>query len=144
MRKLLHIFGAALLLAGCSSTGAGQGDTDSQYRSLELAAAGNLQCAWENQARCSHMIENRSLMARFFAPETLGGLNEPEKQRGRRITTKFVVEAAAAINQCRRVTAKSVTIVKDVRISEKGYRVEGTAPLNASSSCFLTPDPENP
>ena len=99
-------------------------------------------CAFENQERCAHVIENRNLMTRFFAPETLGGMNESEKFRGRRITTKFVVEAAASIRQCRPVVADSVVILRDMQINGSTFLMKATAPANETSACFITPDPE--
>lgn len=138
-----HILPVLLVLAACSNTNS-QSSGDTSYEALELAASNNLQCAWENQQRCSHVIENRALFARFFAPPTLGNMEEAEKNNGRRVTTRFIVEATAGINQCQKVGSNSIPLVKDVRIAGKGYRVEGTAPLSQASRCFLTPDPESP
>jgi len=145
IKRVFHILPLALVVAACvSSKEIGPYAPTAEDRNLELAAIGKLQCAWENQTRCAHMIENRTLFGRIFSPETVGGLKETEKLQGRRATTKFIVEATAAINQCRPVAGKSVIIVKDVRLAKKGYRVEGTSPLSDTSSCFLAPDPENP
>lgn len=108
----------------------------------EQLAIQNIMCVFENQDRCSHVIENRGLMTRFFAPETQGGMEEEDKNRGRRITTKFIVEAAATIKQCRRVTEESLVVLRDIKIAGGTYLLKATKPADTSSACFLTPAPE--
>lgn len=143
MRHALPLMSAVILLSACSTAGTDRTSPEAQYRALELAAVGNLQCAWENQTRCSHIIENRSTFARFFAPETLGGITEQRKSDARRVATRFIVEASAGISQCRRVDTPSIPLVRDVQIAGKAYRVEGTSPVTTTSSCFLIADQEN-
>ena len=142
MKKLLVVFACAVA-AACTSGSGSSSVSSSDSQSLQRQAAANVMCAIENQARCDHLIENRVLFGRFFTPEFLGGMDEDEKKRGRRITTKFVVEALADIKQCRRVTDNSVTIVDGMEIDGKSYTVKGTSPLKMQmSQCFITPQPE--
>lgn len=145
IRKASIIVVLAFGLAACvKSTEMGPNAPTAEFAALEVSAVSKLQCAWENQARCQHMVENRAIFGRIFSPEGFGNLDANKKIKGRRVTTKFIVEATAGINQCRQVQQESIPLVKDVRIQDRGYRVEGTAPLSNSSSCFLIPDPENP
>ena len=130
------------MAVACTSRDVGPYAPTAEDKQNEALAAQNAMCAFENQARCSHVIENRILMSRFFAPETLGGMDESEKFRGRRVTTKFIVEAAAAIKQCRRVTEESLIVLKDVDINGAKWQMKATKPVNETSSCFITPEPE--
>ena len=139
---------SAFLVTACSSTDVGPNAPTAEDRQNEQIAAQNAMCAFEphpqgKQSPCAHLIENRLLLGRFFAPETLGGFDEAEKLRGRRITTKFIVNAAAGIKQCRKVSAESITVIRDVKIAGGTYLLKGTAPLSeVNSSCFLTPETE--
>ncbi len=132
-----------LVAVACTSRDVGPHALTAEEKAAEARAVQNAGCGIENQARCDHLIENRILFGRFFAPETLGGMDESEKLRGRRITTKFVVEAAAAIRQCNRVVDDSITIIKGMEINGGKFLVKGTSPLvQQSSTCFITPQPE--
>ncbi|MEM7067364.1 MAG: hypothetical protein AAF478_00660 [Pseudomonadota bacterium] len=133
---------ATAIMAACSSTDIGPYAPTSEEKRLETAATTKAMCRIENQERCAHVIENRLLMSRFFAPETLGGMDESEKFRGRSITTKFVVEAVAAINQCQRVTEDSVILLRDMKIDKGTYFLKATKPVSVNSACFITPEPE--
>lgn len=140
----------ALLLTACSSGSVTQTSEEQQFAAREQRALQNLMCAFEphpegKQSPCAHLIENRVLLSRFFAPATLGGFNEAEKNRGRRITTNFIVNAAANINQCNRVSPENtINIIRDVKIAGGTYAVMGTSPLTEeTSSCFITPDKES-
>ncbi|MEM9331358.1 MAG: hypothetical protein AAGA53_08520 [Pseudomonadota bacterium] len=130
------------VLVACTSRDVGPYAPTSDDKRNEALAVKNAMCTFENQERCAHVIENRTLMSKFFLPETLGGIDETEKFRGRRITTKFVVEAAAAIAQCVPVTQESIVILRDVKIAGGTYQMRATKPVNQSSACFITPDPE--
>lgn len=130
------------LAVACTSRDVGPYAPTAEDKQNEVLATKNAMCAIENQARCAHVIENRILMSRFFAPETLGGLDESEKFRGRRVTTKFIVEAAAGIRQCRPVTSESIVILKDVNINGGKWQFRATKPVNETASCFLAPEPE--
>ena len=139
-RRIVHILPIGVIMAACVQTSdVGPEARTPEFKALELAAVGKLQCAWENQERCNHMIDKRTLFPRFFAAEGLGGLTEDAKANGRRVTTKFIVEATGSINQCRPVNDKSIVLLKNVQIAKKLYQVEGTSPLDANSSCFLAP-----
>ena len=142
MRRLIVPGLLCGLAVACTSRDVGPYAPTAEDKQNEALAAQNAMCAFENQARCTHVIENRILMARFFAPETLGGMNESEKFRGRRVTTKFIVEAAASVKQCRRVTQESVILLKNVDINGGKWLMKATKPVNESAACFLTPDPE--
>ena len=132
----------AVIAIACTSREMGPYAPTAEDKQNEVLAVKNAMCAFENQERCAHVIENRNLMTRFFAPETLGGMNESEKFRGRRITTKFIVEAAASIRQCRPVVANSIIILRDVKINGGTFLMKATTPANETSACFITPDPE--
>ncbi|MEM7290291.1 MAG: hypothetical protein AAF412_08000 [Pseudomonadota bacterium] len=143
MRKLLFLFIPSLIIVACTSRDVGPYVLSAEDKSLEQKAAANAMCAIQNQARCDHLIENRTLFGRFFAPQTLGGMDESEKFRGRSVTTKVVVEALSAINQCTRVTGNSVTIIKGMQIDGKKFDVQGSSPLvEGQSACFIEPSPE--
>lgn len=143
MKKFFAVGCVALVSAACSSTDVGPYAPTAEEKATERVAAQKAMCAIDNQARCDHLIENRLLFGRFFAPETLGGMEEPEKLRGRKITTKFVSEAVAGIQQCTRVTEPSIPIVKGMIIDGGKYSVMGTSPLlEGSSTCFITPQTE--
>ncbi|MDJ0614371.1 MAG: hypothetical protein QNJ29_11920 [Rhizobiaceae bacterium] len=143
MRKLVAFVCIAVFAVACTSRDVGPYAPTTEEKSLEQIAATKSMCVIQNQARCDHLIENRSLFSRFFAPATLGGLDESEKFRGRRITTKFVVEALAATNQCVPPSGPSVTIVKGMEIDKRRFDVKGTSPLlEQQSSCFITPSSE--
>ena len=143
MRNLTLIGICAVLVTACPSRDVGPNAPTAQDKTNETVAAQKSMCTIENQTRCDHLIENRNLFGRFFAPQTLGGMDENEKQRGRRITTKFVVEAVAAINQCKRVELTSIPIVKGMIIAKQKFNVMGTSPLvKGESTCFITPQTE--
>lgn len=150
MRKFLIPVLFATFLAACVSSDVGPNAETADLKAKEELAVKNLMCAFEphpegKQSPCAHLIENRVLFGRIFAPPTLGGLDESEKIRGRRITTKFIVEAASKIKQCRRVPLENtINIIRDVKIAGGTYLLKGTAPLSEeNSSCFLTPDQES-
>lgn len=143
MRNTLTLISATLILVACTSRDVGPYAPTAEDRSQEAVAASKAMCVIDNQARCNHLIENRILFGRFFAPETLGGLDESKKFRGRRITTQFVVEALAATNQCVPPQEPSVNIVRGMEIDGKRFDVKGTSPLiEQQSSCFITPSLE--
>ncbi len=148
MKKPLLSLSIATVLVACSPT-AGPRFEAQQLKANEQLAAQNIMCAFEphpegKQSPCAHLIENRILFGRIFSPETLGGLPEGDKIRGRRVTTKFIVEAAASIKQCRKVPLESsITIIRDVQFAGQTYLLKGTPPLlEENSSCFLTPETE--
>ncbi len=142
MRKLIALGMLSVLVVACTSRDVGPYAPSAQDKQNEVLAAQNAMCVFENQARCAHVIENRVLMSRFYAPETLGGMDESEKFRGRSVTTKFIVEAAAAIKQCRRVSEESLILLKDVDINGGKWQMRATKPVNENAACFITPDPE--
>ena len=143
MKLIFLVSVLAMITVACTSRDVGPYARTDAERQKEFQAAQNAECVFENQARCDHLIENRGLFGRFFAPETQGGMDENEKFRGRRITTNFVVEAVASIKQCNRVSAESVTIINGMEINGAKYLVRGTSPLaQQSSSCFITPQRE--
>ena len=130
----------ALVVAACTSRDVGPYAPTEAEKQTELKATQNIMCAFENQARCAHLIENRLLLSRFYLYETLGGLNESEKYRGRSVTNKFVAEAAANIRQCRRVSGDTVSIIKGLELAGSTYEVRGSSPLSEEdSACFLAP-----
>jgi len=143
--KSFAMLAGGLFLVACSSTNLGPNAPTQQELALEQKAVQNLMCAFEphpegKQSPCAHLIENRQLLNRFFAPAGIGNLNEAEKIRGRRITTRFIVNAAGSINQCRKITSENtVNIIRDIEIADGTYLVKGTSPLSEeNSSCFLT------
>ncbi len=144
MRKQAVVLIVAGITAACSSSDIGPNAPTETDRQNEVLATQKAMCRIENQARCIHVIENRTLMARFFTAETQGGMEEEEKIKGRRLTTRFVVEAAAAIKQCQPVTQESVILLRDIKIAGGTYLMKATKPVNESSACFITPDPEAP
>ncbi|MEL7430272.1 MAG: hypothetical protein AAFN43_09755 [Pseudomonadota bacterium] len=134
----------AFAMVACTSHDYGPYALTNEDKALQRVAAGKAMCVIDNQARCDHLIENRILFGRFFAPETLGGMPEDEKIRGRRVTTKFVVEALAGINQCNRVGGQSINIIKGMEIDGRRFDVKGTSPLvETQSACFIEPATEN-
>jgi len=138
MKKLAVPVLLGLAISACTSTDVGVNAPTAEDKAIHAQALNKLMCRVENQARCAHVIENRILFGRFFAPKTLGGLEEDEKRRGRRITTKFIAEAVANINQCQPVTAESVVLVKDLKLAGGTYEFKGTSPLDQqTSACFL-------
>ena len=139
MRKLFLIASAAILLA-CTSRDVGPYAPTAQDKTNEQLAVQNALCGFENQNRCNHVIENRLLLSRFFAPATLGGLDEAEKFRGRRVTTRFVVEAAAGIQQCRKVFDDSVILLKDMDIAGSKWQMKATKPVGPTATCFISPE----
>jgi len=142
VKKAVLISVLALSAVACSSQG---GSIQDETSDLARQAASNVMCAIENQARCGHVIENRTLMSRFFQPLSFGGMNESEKLRGKRVTTNFVIEAAANIKQCRRISKPGIPILKNMEIAGGYYQLHGTSPLDpVSSTCFLTPQAEDP
>lgn len=150
MKKVLSQLLLATLLVACVSTEVGRNAPTAEFKAKEQLAVQNQMCAFDphpegKQSPCAHLIENRLLFGRIFAPETLGGLDEAEKIRGRRITTNFIVEAASKIKQCRKVPLENtINIIRDVQIAGGTYLLKGTAPLSEeTSSCFLTPDLES-
>lgn len=142
MRTLIAFGVLSVLAVACTSRDVGPYAPTAQDKQNEVLAAQNAMCVFENQARCSHVIENRILMSRFFAPETLGGMDESEKFRGRQVTTKFIVEAAAGIKQCRKVTEDSIVLLKGVDINGGKWQMKATKPVNENSACFITPELE--
>ena len=144
MRHNLALLSLCVLVVACTSSNVGPNAATEEQKNQEKVAASRTMCVIENQARCNHLIENRVLFSRFFVPAVLGGLDENEKIRGRRITTKFVVEALANNNQCVAPSEPSVTIVKGMQIDGRLFDVKGTSPLQEQqSSCFITPSSED-
>ena len=140
-RRRKGIAGAGLMvLASCVSTDIGPNAYTKEDLQTQRIAGQNAGCAIENQERCKHVIENRILMARFFAPKTLGGLREDEKIKGRRVTTRFVAEAAAAISACRRVTQEALPLIRDMDLDGSKFTLKATAPITETSTCFLEPE----
>ena len=149
MRKLWSPIVFAMTLVACSSTDIGPNRPDAQYKANEQLAIQNVMCAFEphpqgKQSPCAHMIENRLLLGKFFQPLLPRGVTEAERNKARRLTTKFVVEAAARIKQCRKVPLENtINIIRDVKIAGGTYLLRGTSPLSEeNSSCFLTPEQE--
>jgi len=139
VRQALALIIFACVLVACNSRDVGPFAPDAQEKSLQQVAVSKLMCRIENQARCAHVIENRILLARFYAPKTLGGLDESEKFQGRSVTNKFITEAVAGIQQCERVTAESVSLLKGMKLAGGLYELRGTSPLSEqTSACFLT------
>jgi len=133
-----------LFAAACTSSEIGPNAPTSDDKAAQQQAVSKLMCRVENQARCTHVIENRILFGRFFAPKTLGGIPEDEKRKGRRVTTKFISEAVASINQCQPVSADSVVLVRDLILAGGTYEFRGTVPLDTqTSACFLTQSSES-
>lgn len=144
MRKFSIPVLFVLVISACSSTDYGPNAPTAEDKAIQSQAVTKLMCRVENQARCTHVIENRILFGRFFAPKTLGGLQEDEKRRGRRVTTNFIAEAVAGINQCQPVTAESVVLVRDLKMADGTYEFRGTSPLDEqTSACFLTQSTES-
>ena len=137
MRSLVLI-GAFAALIACTSRDVGPYAPTAQDKSNEQLAVQNAQCAFENQNRCSHVVENRILLSRFFAPEGFGGMDESEKFRGRRVTTKFIVEAAAGIQQCTKVFEDSVILLKNIDINGGKWQMKATKPVSPTANCFIT------
>jgi len=142
VRRISALLILSTLAVACTSRDVGPLAPTAEDKQNEVLASQKAMCMIENQERCAHVIENRILMSRFFAPETLGGLDEPEKFRGRRVTTKFVVEAVANIKQCRKVTEESIILLRDMKINGSTWLMKATKPVNATAACFITPDPE--
>ena len=140
MKRLLATFCFLALVAGCnSSTSSGSARSGPDQAALEAQAVAKIGCGFENKARCAHLIENRLLFNRFFQPEVVSRMSENEVVKGRRVTTKFVAETAASIQQCVPVTAESVIIINNIVLAGKPYSVRGTAPLDeTASTCFLS------
>ena len=146
MSRLWSSVTFGLVLSACSSTDVGPNAPTAQDKANEQLAVQNVMCAFEphpegKQSSCDHLIENRLLLGRMFLPATLGGIDEAEKIRGRRVTTKFIVKAAASIKQCQKVSLENtITIIRDVKIAGGTYLLKGTAPLEEGvASCFITP-----
>ena len=142
MRKHFLVVMTGLVLAACTGDNFGPHALTAEDRENQVVAAKKIMCRIEQQDRCAHVIKNRQLMTRFFKPDTQGGLKEDEKKRGRRITTKYIVEAVAAINQCTPVIEESLVLLRDVKIDGGTYLLKATIPADESAACFITPDPE--
>ena len=142
MKKFALPF-AALFFAGCNSADTPPGLTTSDYQELQRKAVANAGCVIEDQFACTHVIENRQLLSSFFSPEGLGGKDESEKLRGRRVTTKYVVDAVSAIKQCRKTDSEAIPLLKKLEISDGQYQVLATIPVSATSSCYMIPDVES-
>ncbi len=137
-----------MVATACSSTEFGPNKLTQQDKSNQQLAVQNIMCEFEphpegegKQSPCAHLIEHRLLLGKFFAPLLPRGMKEAEQNRGRRVTTKFIVEAAAKIQQCRKVSLENtINVIRDVKIAGGTYLVKGTSPLSQeNSSCFLTP-----
>lgn len=129
-----------MLLVACNSRDFGANAPTSKDRANAALAVQKVNCAFENQKACAHIIENRILLARFFAPETLGGLDGDEKVKGRRVTTRFVVDNVAEIKQCRPVAGESIPLIRDIDINNAKYQVHASKPVTPQSLCFLKPE----
>ena len=143
MTRVFMVIAIAVLAVSCNSRDVGPYAPDAQDRANQQIAAQKAMCAMEDQARCDELIENRLLFARFFAPESFGGMDESEKFRGRSVVTKKVVESVAAIKQCNRVDGETIAILKGMDVAGVKHEVRGTSPLvPQSSTCFISPQPE--
>ena len=90
-----------------------------------------------------HIIENRTTLSLFFAPDLLTkNLDANEKNKGKRVTKNFVVEAVAAINQCKTTNAETLPLIRNMKIAGGLYELKGTSPLNEISKCYLVQQPE--
>lgn len=144
MRHYLALLCLCILVTACTSRDVGPYAPTAEEKGQEKLAATRAMCVIENQARCDHLIENRVLFGRFFVPSVLGGLDESERIRGRRITTKFVIEALAMNNQCVAPAEPSIAIVTGMQIDGRLFDVKGTSPLKEQqSSCFISPSSED-
>jgi len=148
-KSWIPIFATTLLVA-CNSNTVGPNAPTAEFKATEQIALRNIMCAFEQhpegkQSPCAHLIENRLLLGKFFSPLLPRGMKEAEQKRGRRITTKFIVEAAAKIKQCQKVPLENtINIIRDVKIAGETYLLKGTSPLiEETSTCFITPDQES-
>lgn len=146
MIRKFGLFSFVLMLAACNSSTVGPNAPTAEFKEKEQLALQNIMCAFEphpegKQSPCAHLIENRLLLGKYFAPLLPRNMKEAEQIRGRRITTKFIVESAAKIRQCQRVPLEnSINIIRDIKIAGGTYLLKGTSPLSEeTSSCFLTP-----
>ena len=141
MTRLLGMIFLAGILTGCVDS---QRAPELRGLSLEQQqrAASNVGCAFENQKACAHIVENRVLLASFYAPKGLGGKTEDAKNRGRRLTNKFVIENTSNIKQCRAVSAPAIPLLKKLDIAGGKYQVLATTPISEQSSCYLAVDTE--
>lgn len=143
MKRSLIVSCVVVLAVACTSRDVGPYAPDAQDKANQQLAAQKVFCVMEDQSRCDELIENRLLFARFFAPESFGGMDEGEKFRGRSVVTKKVVESVAAIKQCNRVQGDTIAILKGMDVAGSKYEVRGTSPLvPQNASCFLAPQPE--
>lgn len=138
MIKLAAPLTSAFLMASCNTLDDGSGLTSADRRAMEVQAAQNAECVFENQARCTHIIENRTQLSLYFAPESLSKLDPNEKNKGMRVTKNFVVEAAAAIKQCNKISDTVLPLIKGMEINGEPHQVMGTSPLSLQSKCFIT------
>ncbi len=136
MIKLIPLLVTVLFIASCTVKNP-SGLTRSEQQGLEAKAAQNAQCVFEDQFACSHIIENRTVFSRFFAPPGIGKMDENEKLRGQGITTRYVVKAASSIQQCTRTSDKAILLLKNLEISGEPFQVFGTSPLSDQSKCYL-------
>ena len=142
MKRLITIISLTGILLGCGLSKPPPGLKHSSIEQQNKAVA-NVGCVFENQNACSHIVENRLLLASFYSPKGLGNKTEEEKLKGRRITTKFVVEHAGNIQQCRKETAAAILVLNKLEIAGSKYKVLATAPISEQSSCYLAVDTEN-
>ena len=141
MKKLVSTLFAALVVASCNSDGQPLTSSEAQQkRELEQRAISNAGCKFQDQSACAHLVEHRSLFASFFLPVGFGNKTDLEREKGIRITTKFVVNAASSINQCMRVTDESLPLIKNMKIAGKPFTVMATKPVNETAACFITPE----
>ena len=137
MIKIAAPLASAFLMASCNTVDDGSGLTAADRRGMEAQAVQNAECVFENQARCTHIIENRTQLSLYFAPDSLSKLDANEKIKGMRVTKNFVVEAAAAIKQCNKISDSVLPLIKGMEINGEPFQVMGTSPLSPQSKCYI-------
>ena len=66
MIKRFAALSLLLALTGCNAETSGVYAADENERAIETKAVSNAMCRIENQARCGHLIENRTVFSRFL------------------------------------------------------------------------------
>ncbi len=129
---------SAFLLTSCNTPDDGSGLSKADRQAMEKIAVQKVGCVIEKQDRCSHIIENRTQLALYFAPDVVTQkLKAKDKIKGKRVTRNFVVEAVAGINQCITTEADSLPLIKNMEIAGELYELKGTSPLSEVSQCYL-------
>ena len=125
---------AAFVLSACNSS---SGPTDPDARASESRAVANVGCAFQDIQFCQHMIDKRPILTQFFSPDP-NRISDEEKKRARRLLTEEVVDAAANISQCRKVTQESLPLIQGMKINRGDYNLMATSPVTQQSSCYIT------